>query len=160
MSGGFAFLRMNWGKNVIFCYYMRKNFCILFSCTNLSSFLHATVMPAQLRCKTRRHQWETGCKAVHTWWHMCKLTWNIRGRFFVHFFRGKLKFSPNNVGKKLNFPRKKVLKNHFSKKFRGLFRGKWFSAEKNVRKIGPSPCLPTFMSAIFKRQFYILKRQF
>jgi hypothetical protein len=37
-----------------------------------------------------------------------------RGRFFVHFFRGKFrgkfrrKFSPKNVGKKLNFPRKKM----------------------------------------------------
>jgi hypothetical protein len=33
-------------------------------------------------------------------------------------------FPPKNVGKKWNFPRKKVLKNRFSKKFRGIFRGK------------------------------------
>jgi hypothetical protein len=29
------------------------------------------------------------------------------------------------------------LKNHFSKKFHGIFRGKSLSEEKNVRKIGP-----------------------
>jgi hypothetical protein len=33
-------------------------------------------------------------------------------------------FSPKNVKKKWNFPRKKVFKNRFSKKFHGIFRGK------------------------------------
>jgi hypothetical protein len=36
-----------------------------------------------------------------------------QGRFFVHFFRGK--FSPKNVGKKCNFPRKKFRKIIFSR---------------------------------------------
>jgi hypothetical protein len=54
--------------------------------------------------------------------------------FFWGKFQGKFrgKFSPKNVGKKLNFPRKKFWKIVFPKKF----RGKWFSVEKNVRKIG------------------------
>jgi hypothetical protein len=38
----------------------------------------------------------------------------------------------------MEFSTEKVLKNRFSKKFRGIFRGKSLSAEKNVRKIGPS----------------------
>jgi hypothetical protein len=37
------------------------------------------------------------------------------------------------------FSAEKVLKNRFFNKFRGIFRGKWFFAEKNVRKIGPRP---------------------
>jgi hypothetical protein len=37
----------------------------------------------------------------------------------------------------MEFSSEKVLKNHFSKKFRKIFRGKSLSAEKNVRKIGP-----------------------
>jgi hypothetical protein len=37
---------------------------------------------------------------------------------------------------KIEFSAEKVLKNSFSKKFRGIFRGKGFIAGKNVRKIG------------------------
>jgi hypothetical protein len=37
----------------------------------------------------------------------------------------------------MEFSAEKVLKNRFSKKFRGIFRGKSLSAENNVRKIGP-----------------------
>jgi hypothetical protein len=39
----------------------------------------------------------------------------------------------------------KVLKNRFSKKFHGIFLGKWFSTEKNVRKFAQSghPALQT-----------------
>jgi hypothetical protein len=37
--------------------------------------------------------------------HKTAKTGAIWGRFFVHFFPGK--FSPKNVGKKLNFPQKK-----------------------------------------------------
>jgi hypothetical protein len=37
---------------------------------------------------------------------------------------------------KIEFSAEKVLKNRFSKKFRGIFRGKGFIAEKNIRKIG------------------------
>jgi hypothetical protein len=37
----------------------------------------------------------------------------------------------------MEFSAEKVLKNRFSKKFRGIFRGKSLSSEKNVRKIGP-----------------------
>jgi hypothetical protein len=33
-------------------------------------------------------------------------------------------FPPKNVGKKMEFSAEKVLKNCFSKKFRGIFRGK------------------------------------
>jgi hypothetical protein len=33
-------------------------------------------------------------------------------------------FPPKNVGKKMEFSAEKVLKNHFSKKFRGIFHGK------------------------------------
>jgi hypothetical protein len=45
--------------------------------------------------------------------HVCS-TW---GRFFVLFFQGK--FSPKNVGEKIEFSAEKVLKNRFSKKFHG-----------------------------------------
>jgi hypothetical protein len=37
----------------------------------------------------------------------------------------------------MEFSAEKVLKNRFSKKFRGIFHGKSLSAEKNVRKMGP-----------------------
>jgi hypothetical protein len=37
----------------------------------------------------------------------------------------------------MEFSAEKVSKNHFFKKFSGIFRGKSLSAEKNVRKIGP-----------------------
>jgi hypothetical protein len=65
------------------------------------------------------------------------------GPIFRTFFPGKFwgkfreKFSPKNVGKKWNFLQKKLRKIIFYKKFHGIFRGKGFSAEKNVRKIGP-----------------------
>jgi hypothetical protein len=60
------------------------------------------------------------------------LSW---GRFFVHFFRGK--FSPKNVGKKWNFPRKKFRKIVFQR------NSTEFSAESDflrnffLRKVGP-----------------------
>jgi hypothetical protein len=66
-----------------------------------------------------------------------------RADFSYIFFRGKFrgnfhgKFSTKNVGKKMEFSAEKVLKNYFSKKFHGILCGKSFSAEKNVRKIGP-----------------------
>jgi hypothetical protein len=69
------------------------------------------------------------------------------GRFFVHFIPGKIpgkisgkiprKIFPKKCWEKMEFSAEKVLKNRFSKKFRGIFRGKSLSAEKNVRKIGP-----------------------
>jgi hypothetical protein len=48
----------------------------------------------------------------------------IRGRFFVHFFPGKM-FPPKNVGKKWNFPRKKFWKIVFPR------NSLEFSAESN-----------------------------
>jgi hypothetical protein len=68
----------------------------------------------------------------------------IRGRFFVHFFPGKIsgkisgKIFPQKCWEKMEFSTEKVLKNRFSKKFRVIFRGKSLSAEKNVRKIAQS----------------------
>jgi hypothetical protein len=59
-----------------------------------------------------------------------------RGRFFVHFFRGKFrwKFSHKNLDKKIEFSAEKVLKNRFSKKICGIFRGK--KCTKNRLQIG------------------------
>jgi hypothetical protein len=37
----------------------------------------------------------------------------------------------------LEFSAEKVLKNHFSKKFHGIFRGKSVSAEKMYEKLAP-----------------------
>jgi hypothetical protein len=60
--------------------------------------------------------------------------WNIWVGFFRKtvlglisrtFFPGKIgKFSPKNVGGKLEFSAEKVLKNRFPQKLRGNFRGK------------------------------------
>jgi hypothetical protein len=56
---------------------------------------------------------------IHIWCIFYRVT---RGRFFVHFFRGKFwgkfrgKFSPKIVGEKIEFSAEKVLKNCFSKK--------------------------------------------
>jgi hypothetical protein len=53
-------------------------------------------------------------------------------------------FPPENVGKKIEFSAEKVLKNRFFQEIprnfprKIIFRGKLFSAEKNVRKIGPT----------------------
>jgi hypothetical protein len=61
----------------------------------------------------------------------------IRGRFFVHFFQGKFrgKFSPKNVGKKWNFPQKKLRKIVFPRNSAELSAESDFPW-KNVRKIG------------------------
>jgi hypothetical protein len=54
----------------------------------------------------------------------------IWGQFFVHFFPGKIsgkiprKIFPQKCWEKMEFSAEKVLKNRFSKKFRGIFRGK------------------------------------
>jgi hypothetical protein len=60
----------------------------------------------------------------------------FRGRFFVHFFRGKFRgnFSTKNVGENFEFSAEKVLKNCFPKKFRGKLRGKSLSTEKMYKK--------------------------
>jgi hypothetical protein len=56
---------------------------------------------------------------------------SIPGADFSYiFFRGKFggkfrgKFSPKKCWDKMDFSAEEVLKNHFSKKFRGFFRGK------------------------------------
>jgi hypothetical protein len=65
-----------------------------------------------------------------------------QGPIFRTFFSGE-NFGANSAENlppkmlgKMEFSAEKVLKNCFSKKFRGIFRGKSLSAEKNVRKIG------------------------
>jgi hypothetical protein len=61
---------------------------------------------------------------------MCKEMLVILGPIFHAFFSGKIppkiswKIFPQKCWEKIDFSAKKVLKNRFSKKFRGIFRGK------------------------------------
>jgi hypothetical protein len=64
------------------------------------------------------------------------ITW---GRIFVHFFRGKFrgKFSPKNVGRKLNFPRKKFRKIIFPRNSAEFSAESDFPQKKMYKKSAP-----------------------